>query len=427
MTSDTKLAKRQSLTQLYYLSELIRAKVVVRGKAVGSFSDVAIRDGDVAAEVTHIYVARPFGYPALLIPWERVRSISTREIVIDVKNLSKYEAEPAKDMILLKDHLLDKKVLDLEGREVEVVYDVRMVMASNKLYVSDVDISRYGLLRRIGLSWLADFFYNMLSKIKGQTISWKYIQPLPTEIGSFRGDVRLKVLKEKLAEIHPADLADILEELDYQQRAIVFNQLDTSHASDTLEEIDPSVQRAILSSLSRGRIAQLVDEMTPGQAANVLAVLPSSELRAILKLLDAQNARKVRAILEKHEEKIINYATTSFVKYSPDMTVRQALERYRRIATVSDVIMYLYIVNRRNKLLGVIDMRELLKASNDALLKDVMVDVVASFSPESTLREASAMFGRYGFRAIPIVDAKNKILGVVPYRDMMSLKHRFLE
>jgi CBS domain-containing protein/sporulation protein YlmC with PRC-barrel domain len=418
---------KKRVGQIQYLSELLGAKVMANGRIVGRFADVVIRDGDIAAEVTHLYITRPFGNPSLLVPWERVRSMSTKEVVIDVDNLQQYEAEPGTGMILLKDHVVDKKVLDLEGREVEVVYDVRMVMANNKLYVSDVDVSRYGLLRRLRLKWLADFIYNLANKIERQTVSWAYVQPLPTQISSFSGDVKLKVLKEKLSEMHPVDLADILEELDDEQRVAVFGELDTTHASDTLEEIDPSVQRAILSSLTKERIAQLVNEMTPGQAADVLAVLPSSEMRAILKLLDSVKARKIQAILEKHEEKILNYATVNFLKFPPDTTVRQAHEQYRRSAAVSDVIMYLYVVDKNDKLLGVIDIRELMKASDDALLKDVMVDVVAKLNPASTLREASAMFTRYGFRAIPIVDDTGKILGVVPYRDMMNLKHRFLE
>lgn len=413
--------------QLYFLSELLGAKVILGGKKIGKLADVLIVEDGRIPLVTHFYVTRPFGNPALLVPWEKVRSITNKEIVIDIESLEKYEADLGKDALLLKDYVLDKKVLDMEGREVDVVYDVKMVVIDNKLYVSDVDFSRYGLLRRMGLKWLADFIYNLAARIKSETVSWAYIQPLPAQLSSFKGDIKLNILKEKLSEMHPVDLADIIEGLDQEQRAIIFDKLDTELASDALEEIDPSVQRAILASLSKEKIAKLVNEMTPGQAADVLAVLPSSDMRAILKLLDTETGRKIEAILEKHEEKILNYATSRFLKFAPDTTVRQARQRYGRTAKSSDVIMYLYVVDEQDKLLGVIDIRELMKASDDALLRDIMVDVVASLKPTSTLREASAMFTRYGFRAIPIINDTGKILGVVPYRDMMNLKHRFLE
>jgi len=411
----------------YLLSNLLGAKVTLKGKKIGKFADVAIIDGDVAAEVTHFLITRPFGNPSLLVPWEKVKSITNNEIVIDVEDLHKYEGEPASGTVLLRDHVLDKKVLDVEGREVEVVYDVRLVLLHNKLYITEVDVSRSGLIRRIGLTRLADFIYNLVNRMKSEPIPWSYIEPLPTGISSFKGDLKLKIVKERLSEMHPVDVADILEKMEPEQRVAVFDQLDTSHASDTLEEIDPSVQRMILSSLSREKIARLINEMTPGQAADVLAVLPSSEMRDILELLDSENAKKIQSILERHEEKILNFATSNFLKFAPELTVKQARRQYGRVASVSDVIMYLYIVDEQDKLLGVVDIRELIKANDDVQLKDIMGQIVASLNPESTLRQAVAMFSRYSFRAIPIVDDTDKILGVVSWRDMVTLKHHFLE
>ena len=260
-----------------------------KGKRIGKLSDIVIKEGGKIPEVTHIYVTRSFGNPPLMIPWEKVASLATTETVVDIETIKQYAGEPEKEAILLKDHILDKKILDTEGREVEVVYDVKLVLRNNKLYVSDVDLSRYGLLRRIHLGSVANFIYNLAAKIKNQTISWTYIQPLPTQIGSFRGDVKLNILKEKLSEIHPVDLADILEELDSEQRTMLFNQLDTEKASDTLEEIDPIVQRDLISSLKKEKVVQLINEMTPGQAADILAVLPYADAKPLLRSLKQDN------------------------------------------------------------------------------------------------------------------------------------------
>jgi magnesium transporter len=413
--------------QSYFLTELLGARIVLKGRKIGRLNDFVFVESGKIPTVSHLYVGRSFGNPSLLIPWEKVRSLGRRRIGVDIESVKKYEADPGEETKLLKDYILDKKVLDLEGKEVEVVYDVRLILINNRLYVSEVDVSKYGLLRRIGLKRLAEFMYNMADSMRKETVSWAYFQSLPDKIGSFKGDVRLKVLKEKLSQMHPVDLADILERLDQEQRVMVFDELDTSRASDTLEEIDPSVQKAILSCLNNDRITQLVKEMTPGQAADVLAVLPSAEANAVLKLLDIENARKIQAILERHEEKILNYATTNYMRFPPDVTIQQAGKEYRRTVKDYDVIMYLYVVDPDGKLLGVLDVRDMLRANDTALLKDVMYNVVTSLKPTSTLREASAKFTRYGFRAIPVVDDDGKILGVVPYRDMMNLKHRFLE
>jgi magnesium transporter len=411
----------------YFLSEILGAKIILMGKKIGKLSDILIRENDKIPVVTHFYITRSFGNHSLLIPWENIVSMIDKEIIVNIESLEKYEGNPAEEAVLLKDYVLDKKVLDIEDSEVEIVYDVKLVIKNKKLYVSDVDLSRYGLLRRIGLKGLVNIIYKLADKIKDETISWTYIQPLPTKISSFKGNVKLKILKEKLSEINPVDLADILEELDHEHRVAIFDKLDTESASDVLEEIDPSVQRVLVPSLKKEKVAMLIDEMTPGQAADVLAALPFTEADVILKLLDEENAKKIRSILQKQEENILNFATPNFLKFAPDMTVEFAREEYQRIAKGKDVIMYLYVVDNQDKLLGVIDMKELLMADDDILLKDVMVTGIISLNPESTLKEASAMFTRYSFRAIPVTDENDKIDGVVLYRDVMNLTHHFLE
>lgn len=412
---------------VYFLSEIINKKVVLSGKKIGKLLDIIIVETGKIPEVTHFIAARPFGYPSLVIPWENIKEIKSGEIIIDVDDVKKYEGEPAENQVLLKDHILDKKVLDLDGNEVEVVYDIKMVLRNNKLYVSDVDFSKYGLLRRMGLKGIANFIYNLADKIKNETISWTYIQPLPEQISSFKGDVRLNVLKEKLPEIHPVDLADILEELDPGQRLAIFNELDSEHASDTLEEIEPRVQRDLISSINKERAAELINQMTPAQAADVLSILPAADADDILKLIDKENADKVQPLLDKHDDKILDFSTPDILRFSRYVTARYVLDRFRYAAKGKDVIMYIYVTDENDKLCGVIDIRELLQSELEARLDDIMTTSVISLNSNDTLTEASEMFSRYSFRAIPVVDNEDLLLGAVSYRDVMELKHRFVD
>ncbi len=413
----------------FFLNEILGSRVLLNNKKIGKLSDIVIAENGKIPAVTQFYITRSFGNPSLLVPWANVKSLDadSREVVIDIENIRKYERKPEEKEVLLKDHILDKKVLDLEGREVEVVYDIKLTMINNKLYVSDVDLSRYGLLRRIGMKWLANFIYSLAEKIKSQTISWSYIQPLPTQISSFKGDVKLNVLKDKLAEMPPVDIADIIEELDPAQRIMVFEELDTERAADTLEEIDPSVQRDLIFSTKKDRIAELINKMTPGQAADVLSALPWWESKVILKLLPSDSAKKIQSIMEVHEEGVLHYATSKFMKMGVNKNVEDAREEYQQVAKHKKIIMYFYIVDENDRLVGVIDIRELLQAKDKTCLKDIMVDNIVTLKPESTLKEASNMFKRYGFRAIPVTDQNGKILGVIPYRDVMSLTHHFLD
>ena len=225
----------------------------------------------------------------------------------------------------------------------------------------------------------------------------------------------------------PVDLADILEELDHDQRVMIFNSLSPERASDTLEEIDPHVQRAIVATLDKKKVAELIRAMTPAQAADLLSILPAPDRDMILKLLGSGATVKIRAILEEQDAGILNLATSKFIRVSPDETVAQATETYRERAKGKDVVMYLYVVNPEEQLLGVIDIKELLRADDPALLKDIMVKNIVSLKPDNSLIEASAAFHRYNFRAIPVTNPVDKLLGVILYRDVMNLRHRDLE
>jgi CBS domain-containing protein len=425
--NESAAAKSQKSDRKFMLSGMLGAKVILHEKKIGSLSDLIIIETGMLPEVKFFLVSRPFGEPSLLIPFERIVSLEPQNIVIEIDDIKKFEGMPPDDAILLRDHILDKKVLDTEDAEVEVVYDIRLVERNAKLYITEVDTSKSARLRRLGLGFLSRILPRKGNEADNGAISWMYIQPLPSHISSFRGDVKLKILKETLAEIHPVDLADILEELDHDQRVMVFTSLDHEQASDTLEEIEPNVQRDIISSLSREKVVQLINDMTPGQAADILSVLPSSDAHDILMALNRENAKKIQAIISKQEEKVINYTTQKILRFSPETTVEYVQNNYPNHARGNDVIMYVYVVDGQGMLLGVIDLKELLQADDRALLKDIMVENVISLNTDSTLKEASQNFARYDFRALPVTDDKNRLVGVIPYRDVMNLTHHFLE
>ena len=403
-----------SLRQVYFLTQILDSRVWWQNKKIGRLADVVIIDEGKLAEVTHIVVARPFGYPVLIVPIGKVTAMDARHIVLDIESMERYEGALKPGDVLLKDHILDKKVLDVEDQEVEVVYDVKMTLINNHLFVTDVDLSRYGFLRRLSLKWLADLIYRPKDRPNREIIPWTYIQPLPGDISSFKGEVKLNILKERLHDIAPVDLADILEELDPAQRFAVFGELNTEHASDTLEEIDPSVQRQLVSQLRKERAAQLINEMTPAQAADVLSALPANEADDILALLDVKYLKKIKTILKQQEAKIMDFATVDFLKFGPEKTVAQVEEDYSKASVGKDVISYIYVTGEGDKLLGVVDLKDLLLADDNLTLKDIMVEASVSLDPASNIKQAYHLFKRYGFNALPIVDKQEKIIGVIP-------------
>ncbi len=407
----------------FLLSELSEAPVYLRERRIGKLRDFVTQEISPLPHVTHIVVKRRFGAEDLVIPSERVARLGHDRIVVDGGSLADYAGPSPKGALFLRDYVLDKKVIDLEGREVSVVFDVRLlwVQATRKIWVSDVEFGRRAALRRLGLEWIANLF-----NMEDDSVSWSYIQPLPETIGSFKGDIRLKALKEQINDIPAVDLADILEELDESQRTALFSQLGTEEASDTLEEIDPSVQRQLISTLDDATVVRLLDLMTPAQAADVLAILPFDDKRDIMARFAAQRREQVQAILDKQEESILHYATGRYIALPPQTSAGEVVARYAEIAKGKDVAMYIYVTDPSGHLSGVVDIKEILMSDASVPLSEIMTESVVSLEPESTLRDAYDLFTRYDFRALPVLDEERKVLGVIVYKDVMGLKHRFV-
>jgi magnesium transporter len=407
----------------FFLSEILDRRVFVKRRRIGRLSDLAIIETGKLPEVTQVVVARPYGYPALTIPWDKVLLISNHEVVLDIveENLAQYELAPQAHLILLHDHILDKKILDMDDHDVEVVYDVKLAFQNGKLYAAEVDYSRYRALRRLGLHKLAKL---LADRNKENRVSWLYVQPLPEQLGSFAGNIKLKVPKAELNEIHPVDLADILEELEGGPRVALFNALEPAQASDTLEEVEPRVQRQLIHAIEKERAAMLINEMSPAQAADILAILPRDEAAAILKLIDQEKSYKVEHIIGEHNEQILLYASPELIRLPATTPAAEVLDRYRELATGKDVVMYVYVTDAAGALKGVVDIREIVAAETGQTLGDIMTEHVIALPKDATLRDAVMLFERYDFRALPITDESDQLLGAVSSRDVRALRPR---
>jgi magnesium transporter len=403
----------------FFLSEILGRKVFLKQQRIGRLADLAVTETGKLPAVSHLLIKRPYGYPTLIVPWDKVLMISNTEVVLDLgtEPSATYERPPPESVLLLRDHILDKKILDMDDHEVEVAYDIRLVFQGGTLYASEVDFSHYRALRRMGFKWLARVLADRNADAR---VSWLYVQPLLGSVDSFTGTVKLKVPKAALADIHPVDLADILEELDNPQRVALFNELEPEQASETLEEVEPRVQRELIGALKKDRAAKLINEMTPAQAADLLAILPTHDAEQLLALIDRDTSASVEKIISRHEEQVLPYASRNLIQLPGTTLASDVLRDYRDLGRNKDVIMYVYVTDTAGVLRGVVDIRELLAAEPGRTLADLMTEHVISLRPESTLRDAVEMFERYDFRALPVTDAEEHLLGAVSARDMKS-------
>lgn len=402
---------------VFFLSEIIKKPVLLKsGLAIGKLKDIAVKiNGGPYPEATHVIVHRPWGHPDLWLPWQSVSEISERQTVVEVNENIENFTTPHEEYVLADDNIMDKKIIDMEDREVEVVYDIQLVHTDGKLFMTHVDASQSGLLRRIKLGFLNKLLFG--KRESPDLVPWQYVH-VPSDLGPLKGRLRLNIQKEKLKDIHPVDLADIIEELGHEERSQIFDSLDTEKAADTLEEIEPRVQRELIKTVRQERIRDIFKSMTSAQLADLFSILSAEEANRFIASLDPEKAGKVRAILSQREETIASLVTHTYLAFPGDLTVNDAFRRFRAEAHDSDVIMYIYIVAEDKLLEGVIDIRELLQAQPDQLLKDIMVKNVISIDYDDAKEDVIELFKRYYFRAIPVVDPQDRLLGVIRFKDL---------
>jgi CBS domain-containing protein/sporulation protein YlmC with PRC-barrel domain len=407
--------------RFFFITELLHDRVIDQsGKTLGTLADLEIKLEGRYPEVTNLIVHRPFGRLPLIVPYAVVRAIDEHRTVVEVPEgtaFAEYRNEP--DRVLVKEMVLDKRIIDTDEFEIEVVYDIHLLAAENRLHVVHVDVSNAGLLRRLHFGWLARLLYGDLKRLK--LLPWRYVQHLPSDISRFKGDVKLNISREKIADIHPADLADILEELSGDERMAVFNTLDTETAADALEETEPRVQRQLIATVRRDRIVELLNTMTPAQIADILEILPRLEAEGLLGSLPETVRAKVHNLLSQHEVRLVSLATDRILALPETATVGEALTRFRDRSRRYDVVMYAYVVSPENSLIGVVDIRELIQAKPEAVLATIMTKQLVTLAPGDSLADAAREFAKYGFRALPMVDENRRLTGAVRHRDLLAV------
>lgn len=406
----------------FLLSELLDRNVMVgKESVIGKLQDLVFRDDPKYAEVTYLVVRRPFGRQPWLVPWAQVTGLEGKDVfVAESKDQPFSDFEPSEGQLLLRDQVLDKRILDTKGYALDVVYDIQLVFTKNKLFIVAADVSRSARRRRSVLFRIGP----NASAGRGPSadrIPWKYVQSIGPELTSTRGDVHLTVPRETLSEIRPEDLADILEELSREQRLTIFNALSNESAAKALEETEPRVQREILRDADAVRVERIFAHLSPVAIAEILSALPREDTEDLLKVLTREVSTKVRDIMEKHEVPASTFALPHFLAFPGYLTVEDAFARFRAEAPKSDVTMYIYIVDPDARLEGVVDINELLQAKPSERLEEIMTKGLVTVSPEADLAGVLELFERYRFRALPVVDASRKVVGVVREKDAFAL------
>jgi magnesium transporter len=368
--------------------------------------------------VTHILVKRQNKKKPYLLKWNKLVKNHHEFVVDSVSEEDFCDFLLKEGDILLKESLLDKQIVDTDGAKIRRVNDLQFLKARNDLLLVHVDVGFRGLMRRVGLEKPTDFLLQGLLdySLTDQFISWKFVQPL-----SSPDLLRLKIAQSRLAHLHPADLADIIEDLDIHNRAAVFQSLDVETAAEILEESDPKIQVSLIKDMEVSDASDIIEEMSLSEAADLLGDLPKKKAEDILMEMEKDVAEDVKELLAHPEETAGGLMTTSFLSFAPSTTVAEALEHIRKEAEDMDFIYYLYVIDDAEHLLGMLSLRDLLVASPNTPLSEIMDTRLVAVSLDEDKEKIAEQFIKYGMMAIPVVDEANKLEGVIIFRNLLEL------
>jgi Mg/Co/Ni transporter MgtE len=324
---------------------------------------------------------------------------------------------------LLREFLLDKQIVDVHGAKVERVNDLQFIESDGKLLLVKVDVGLLGLLRRLGFDRQVSRFCNWFFDydLKQKFIAWNFVEPLAKP-----DHLKLQVPQTRLAELHPADLADIIEDMDVHERSALVNSLNEEVIAEALEEMDPKVQVAIMRQLEPEKAADIIEEMSPDEAADLIADLPKETASGIFSEMDDEYEEKVKGLLAHDEDEAGGLMTTQFIKLSPSLTIVEALAHIRQNAEDMDVIYYIYVVDEESRLLGVINLRELLTNEIFTPLGKIMTTRLITARIDDSAKDLAYLFSKYGFRGVPVVDEENHIAGVVRFKALLEILAPYL-
>lgn len=406
---------------MLYLSQMLGEPVIdANGEKIGSISDLAIQTGEVFPRITSLAFLGP-GKTPFMISWRKYVSEFTEDgIILKVDRTAIRFSYLQPDEVLLARDLLNKQIVDTQGMKVVRVNDLKLSVSGSQLRLLGAEVGIRGLLRglapwveRAALAICKVFHKKLDEKI----IAWNYMDLLDRDLSK----VQLSVTHTRLDELHPADVADILEQLDPKQRANVFQHLDDARAGDAISEMEEEFQADVIGDLDDARASRLLGDMDPDDAADIVGGLPYEKAEKLLRLMGVENAAGIRQLLGYREDTAGGLMTTQYVSMRTTDTVAETIEALRALDEDHPTVNYVYVIDEYDKLVGVLSLRTLVLATNDTQLKDIMFEEIITAFPEEEEEEVAADISKYDLLAMPVVDESGRILGIVTVDDAMEV------
>ena len=402
------------------LTELLGLPVFDPAGRCGRVREVAISPAEDRARIAVLIVHTKTADRVL--PFSSVTAVN-HALRTDSAVSSWPKADGSEGLFLLGRDLLDQQIIDVHGRKVVRVNDVDLSQDTSNghtvLKVSAVDIGARGAVRRLLKGIVpAAVLRNLLEKIPERPIPWDFVDLIETDPAR---RVKLKIAHDRLARLHPADIADIVEELAPDEREAVFETLDEETAAEALEEVNPKVQKAIVESLPSERAADIVEEMNPDAAADLLADLPEERTSEILQEMAPEEREEVSGLLNFHENTAAGRMNTEFIALPVSATSHDAVEALRHFEGGIETVSTIYLVDSHGTLAGAIPLAKLVLASPDTPLLSLTQEPLISCDAGCGEKQVAELFDKYNLVTLPVVDKEQKLTGVITSDDVISL------
>lgn len=396
-----------------------RPVVDVAGEPVGRVQDLAVQLLGAQPPVTKLIVITP-ERRELILPWDAVAEfaggprdpVRLREAA---GRLSPSRLRP--DEVRLGASLLDKKVVDTARKRVVRVNDIELTAADRRLLLRGVEGGVRGLLRHLGSEGIAERLARRIRiRLPREAVPWESVEPVETDLHR----ARLGAAYLKLAQLHPADIADILEELNPSERAAILSSLDEATAAEAITEAEPEVQASAIQMMEPEKASDILEQMEPDEAADILDDLPEAKAQELLETMDEAGAEDVAELMEHEEDTAGGLMTTEYVSFPPALTVGEAVARIRTEAREAETIYYFYVTDPGDLLRGVVSLRELIVTDPGQTLAEIMTTDVIQAEPEADFRRVAELFMKYNLLALPVVTAEGELKGIITADDVIQ-------
>ncbi len=402
---------------MLYLSQMLGKPVVDSvGEKIGTISDLAISTGEVFPRITSLAFQGPGKVP-FMISWRKyVDEFDDEGIKLSVESPDIRFSYLQPDEVLLARDLMDRQIVDTQGLKVVRVNDLKLSQSGTQLRLLGAEVGVRGILRGLA-PWLERAVVSVAKafhkQIDERIIAWNYMDLLDRDLS----EVQLSVTHKRLDELHPADVADILEQLDPQQRANVFKHLDESQATEAISEMEDEYQADFIEDLDDAKAANVLGNMDPDDAVDIVRDLSYEKAEALLRLMGVEDAAEIRRLLGYKDGTAGGMMTTQFVAVPESFTVRETIEVLRELPEEHPTVHYVYVLDEYDKLVGVLSLRTLVLTDDSKIMHDIMYTDLITASPDETEDDVAADVFKYDLPAMPVVDERGKLLGIVTTDD----------